>query len=162
MFNYRAIKHYKVLWMKTGIGDDAWKVWGLKLLSKQWGSVFAEKPLRKQKIISRKLSISTQSSRASSGTIYTWVRIAAQRDTSLLLLWWRSDGQDQSVSFSGTPRTGRKKCSSWTRKSSQLKNSITTRTRFMLKRPFKWFLGVQWGHHTSFVMVWCSIREFLR
>ena len=50
--------------------------------------------------MSRELNISTQSSRASSGTIYTRQRTSAQRETPLLLLWRRSDGQEQIVSSS--------------------------------------------------------------
>jgi len=68
--------------------------------------------LWKQKIMSRELNISTQSSRASSGTIYTWQRTSAQMDTSLLMLWRRSHGQEHSVSSSGTLRMGTKTSSS--------------------------------------------------
>jgi transposase len=71
-FVYRAIQHYKELW---GVEDRA--------QSGRLRSVRAEAaiktvrerirrdPLWKQKIMSRELNISTQSSRASSGTIYT-------------------------------------------------------------------------------------------
>jgi hypothetical protein len=101
-------------------------------------------PLWKQKIMSWKLNISTQSSRASSGTIYTWEHTSAQRDTSLLLLWRKYDGQEQSVSSSGTLRTGTKTSPSRTRKFSPLRSSITTSTtRFMLKHPLKCVLRVQ-------------------
>ena len=92
----------------------------------------------------RKLNITTQSSRASSGTIYTWQRTSAQRNTSLLLLWRRSDGQAQSVSSSGMPRMGMKTPSSWTRKCSPLRSSTTTSaTRFMFKSPLRCVLRVQ-------------------
>jgi len=71
-FVYLAIKRYKELW---GVEDRA--------RSGRLKSVRAEaaiktvrervrrNPLRKQKTISRELNISTQSSRVSSGTIYT-------------------------------------------------------------------------------------------
>ena len=76
--------------------------------------------------------------RASSGTITTWECTATQRETSLLLLWRQSDRQEQGVSSSGTPRTGLKTSSSWTRKSSPSRSSTTTRTtRFMLKCPVR-------------------------
>jgi len=88
-------------------------------------------------IMSRELNLSTQSSRASSRTIYTWQRTTAQRDTSLLLLWRRSDGQEQSVSSSGTLRTSTKISSSRTRNFSPSRSSIITRTRFMLKRSVR-------------------------
>ena len=119
-----------------------------------------QKPLRKQKIVSRKLNISTQSSHASSEMIYTWKHTSTQRDTSLLLLWRRSDGQEQSVSSSGMPRTGTKTSSSWTRKSSPLRSSVTTRkTRFMLTCPMRCILRVQGGHHTSCLMVWWGVSH---
>ena len=121
MFIYWAIKHYKELW---GVENRAWSgrvksvrdVAAIKTVREQihW------KPLWKQKIVSQKLNISTQSSHASSGTIYTWKRTSAQRDTSLLLLWRRSNEQEQSVSSSGMLRTGTKTSSSWTRKSSTI------------------------------------------
>ena len=71
-FVYRAIKRYKELW---GVEDRA--------LSRRLKSVRAEaaiktvrerirrNPLWKQKIMTRELNISTQSSSASSGIIYT-------------------------------------------------------------------------------------------
>jgi hypothetical protein len=108
------------------------------------------KPLWKQKIMSRTLYLLTKSSRASSGTMYTRERTPDKRDTSLLLLWWKSDRQEQRVSSSGKSRMG---------KSSQLRSSIITRTtRFMTKRPLRWVLSVQGGHHTSFAMVRCPIK----
>ena len=92
--------------------------------------------------MSREMNISNQSSRASSGTIYTWERTSAQRANALLLLWRRSDGQEQSVSTSGTLRTGKKISSSRTRNISTSKSSITTRkTWFILKVPWGAFCG---------------------
>jgi hypothetical protein len=88
--------------------------------------------------MSRKLNISIQSSRASSGTIYTWERTSAQRDTSLLLLWRRSDGQEQSVSSSGMPRTDTKASPLWRSNFSPSRSRTTTRTtKFKLKRSLK-------------------------
>ena len=111
--------------------------------------------------MSRKLNTSTQSSCASSGTIYTWERVSAQRDTSLLLLWRKCDGQEQTVSSSGTPRTGTKTSSSRTRKFSPLKSSTTTSTtRFMLKCPLRCVLRVHEAitHPTSWLCGGCPIR----
>ena len=43
MFVYWVIIRYKELWgLKTGLCQDALEVWGLKLLSKRWGSWFTE------------------------------------------------------------------------------------------------------------------------
>jgi hypothetical protein len=43
MFIYRTIKHYKELWkVEKILGQDAWKLWRLKPLSKQYGSGLAE------------------------------------------------------------------------------------------------------------------------
>ena len=92
----------------------------------------------------------------SSGTI--WERTSPQRDTSLPLLWRRSDGKEQSVSSSGMLRTGTNTTSSRTRNISPSTSSITTRTtRFMLKRPLRCNLRVQGRHHTSYVMVWWEV-----
>ena len=109
--------------------------------------------------MSREPNLSTQSSRASSGTIYTWERTTAQSDTSLLLLWRRSDGQEQSVSSSGTLRTGTKISSSRTRNFSPSRSSIITRTRFTLKRPVRCVMRVQGCHHPSYVMVWWEVSH---
>ena len=88
------------------------------------------------------------------GRSNTWERTATQRDHSLLLLWSRSDGQEQSVSSSGTRRTGTKISSSPTRKSSLSSSSTTTRTRFMPKRPLRYIASVHGGPLPSYVMVW--------
>jgi len=88
------------------------------------------------------MKISTQSSHASSGTIYTWARPSAQRAKSLLLLWSRYDGQEQRVSSSGTLRTGKKISSLLKRNISPSKSSITTRkTWFIHKVPWGAFCG---------------------
>jgi len=116
-------------------------------------------PLWKQ-IMSRQLNILTQSSRASSGTIYTWEGTSAQRDISLLLLWRRSDRQGQKVSSTGTLRTGTKTPSSQTRTFSPERSSVTTRTtRFMLKRLLGCILRVQGCHQPSYVMVWWEVSN---
>ena len=162
-FVYRAIKRYKEL---RGVEDRArsgrLKSVRAEAAIKTVRERIRQNPLRKQKIMSRELNISIQSSRASSGTIYeyTWERTSAQRDTSLLLLWRRSDGQEQSVSSSGTPRTGTKTSSSWTKHFSPSKSSRTTRTKiFILKRPLRCTLRVQGCHHTSHFMVWWEVSH---
>jgi len=105
----RAIKHYEELWSV----EDRAHAGRLKSVRAEaaikmvWERI-RQNPSWKQKIMSRKLNISNTSSLASSGTVYAWERTAAQRDTSLLLLWRSSSGQEQSVSFSGMPRTGTK------------------------------------------------------
>jgi hypothetical protein len=86
IFIYRAIKHYKEL--RTV--EDVARSGHLKCVRheaaiKTVGERICRNPLWK-KIMSPKLNISTQSSRASSGTIYTRERTSAQKDTSLLLL----------------------------------------------------------------------------
>ena len=104
--------------------------------------------------MSWELDISTQSSCASSGTIYTW------QHTSLLLLWRRSDRHEQSFSSSGTLRMGMRTSSSLTRNFSPSRSSITTRTtRFMLKHPLRCNLRVQGCHHPSYVMVWWEVSH---
>ena len=159
MFIYRAIKHYKEL----GRVEDRARSGRLKCVRPEAAIKTVQErirrnPLWKQKILSRKLNISIQSRRASSGTIYTRERTSAQRDTSLLLLWRRSDGQEQNVSPSGTPRTATKISSSRRRTFSPSKSSITNRTtRFMLKRPLRCVLRVQVGHWPSYVMVWWEV-----
>ena len=67
-FVYRGIKHYKELW---GVEDRARSG---RLKSEKTEAAIKRvrrNPLWKQKIMSRELNISTQTSRASSGTIYT-------------------------------------------------------------------------------------------
>jgi transposase len=71
-FVYRAIKRYKELW---GVEDRAWsgrpKNVRAEAAIKTVRERIRQNPLWKQKIMSRELNISTQSSHASSGTIYT-------------------------------------------------------------------------------------------
>jgi hypothetical protein len=70
VFTYRAIKHYEELWR---VEDRAWSG-GLKSVRAE-ATIKTERerirrnPFWKQKIVSRKLNISNQSSSASSGTI---------------------------------------------------------------------------------------------
>jgi hypothetical protein len=121
-------KHYKELWGVEGRARSGClkSVRAEASIKTVWERI-RRNPLSKQEIMSRELNISTQSSRASSGTIYAREHTSTQRDTSLLLLWRRSDGQEHSVSSSGTLRNGTKTPSSWTRNFSPLRSSITTR-----------------------------------
>jgi len=123
--------------LKTGLSPNAWKVWGLKTISKQCGSAFAEIRYGNRRSCPKSWTYRRNQCRASSGTINTRERTSAQRDTSLLMLWRRSDGQ--GVPSIGTSRTGTKTPSSRTRKSSPSRSSTTTRTtRFILKQPVRW------------------------
>jgi len=159
-FVYWAIKHYKELW---GVEDRAWSGCLKSMRAEAAIKTVREQtrwnPLWKQKIVSWEPNISTQSSRASSGMIYTWQHTSTQRDTSLLLLWRWSDGQEQSFSSSGTLRTGTKTSSSWTRNFLPSSSSITIRTRFMFKRPLRCLPRVQGCHHPSYVMVWWEVSH---
>jgi len=68
--------------------------------------------------------------------------------------------QEQSVSSSGTLRTGTKISSSRTRNVSPSRSSLTIRTtRFMLRRPLRCILRVQGCHHPSYVMVWWEVSH---
>jgi ribosomal protein S17 len=113
-FVYRAIKLYKELCGVERTRSGRIKSVRAEATIKTVRERICRNPLWKQ-IVSREQNISTQSIRASSGTIYTWQRTSAQRDTFLLLLWMGSDGQEQSFSSSGTLRTGTKTSSSRTR-----------------------------------------------
>ena len=107
---YRTIKRYKELW---GAEDRArsgrLKIVRAESAIKTVRERIRRNPLWKQKIMSRELNISTQSSCASSGTIYTWQRTSAQRDTHLptpalkeirrtraerLLQWYAGNGHE--------------------------------------------------------------------
>jgi transposase len=69
---YRAIKRYKELWsVEDRARSGRLKSVGAEAAIKTVRERIRRNPLWKQKIISRELKISTQSSRASSGTIYT-------------------------------------------------------------------------------------------
>jgi len=145
MFIYWAIKHYKELWRvedraRSGCLESVRAEAAIKTV---WERI-CRNPLWKQKIMSWKLNISTQSSHASLETIYTWQCSSAQGGTSYLPLWRKSNGQEQSVSSNGTPRTDMKTSSSQMRTFPPSRSSITTRTtRFMLKRPLRCVLRVQ-------------------
>jgi len=72
MFIYLAIKHYKVLWrVEDRARSERPKSMRAEAAIKTVREWIHRNPLWKQKSMSRKLNISTQSSRASSGTIYT-------------------------------------------------------------------------------------------
>jgi len=121
-----------------GLIQDAWKIWGLKPLSKQCESGFAKICSGNRRSCPKSWTHWPSQCCASPGAFNTWECTTTQRDTSLLLLWNRSDGQEQSVSSSDMLRTG-KKTSSQMRTSSPSRSSTTTRTtRFMLKRPMRW------------------------
>jgi len=144
--------------LKTGLGQDTWAMWGLKPLSEQCRSRFAENCFGNRRSCPENWIYWPNQCHALSGTVNTWERVGAWRDTYLLLLWRRSNGQEQSISSSGTPRTGMKISSSWKRNSSPSRSStITRRTRFMLKCPMRW---KKTFHHPFCVMVcwWCPIR----
>jgi hypothetical protein len=93
---------------------------------------FHQNPLWKQKINPMSWTYRPDQCHSSSGTIYTWECTGGRRDTFLLLLWRRSDRQEQSVVSSGTPRVGMKTSSSPSRSS-----TTATMTRFMLKHPVR-------------------------
>ena len=160
-FVYQAIKHYKGLWsVEDRARSGCLKSVRVEATIKTVWEWIRWNPLWKQKIMTQELNVSTQSSHASSGMIYTCERTSAQRDTSLLLLWRRSDGQEQSVSSSSTLRKGTKTSSSWSRNFSPSSSSITTRTtRFMLKCPLRCILRVQGYHHPSYIMVWWAVSH---
>ena len=158
MFIYLAIKHYKELWIEDRVRSGHLKsVRAEATIKTVWERIRWN--LLWKHIMSQKLNISTQSSRVSSGTIYTLGHTFTQKDTSLLLLWRKSDRQEQSVSSSGTPRTGTKTSSSRMTKFSPSRSSVTTSTRFMLKCSLRCILGVQGGHHPSYVKVWWEVSH---
>jgi len=69
---YPAIKHYEELWrVEDRARSESMKSVRAEAAIKTVRERIRRNPLWKQKIVSRKLNISTQSSRASSGTIYT-------------------------------------------------------------------------------------------
>jgi hypothetical protein len=72
MFIYPAIKHYKELWrVEDRARSERLKSVRAEAAVKTVREQIRRNLLWKQKIMSRALNISTQSSRASSGTIYT-------------------------------------------------------------------------------------------
>ena len=72
MFICLAIKHYKELWrVENRARSERLKSVRAEAAIKIVQERIRRNPLWKQKIMSRELNISTQSSRASSGTIYT-------------------------------------------------------------------------------------------
>ena len=160
LFICQAIKHHEELWRV----EDRAQLGRLKSLRAQatiktlWDWI-RQNPLWKRKIMSRELNNQPNQCCASSETINPWECTSPQMDTSLLLLWRRSDGQEQSVSTSGMLRTGTKTSSSRTRKSSPSRSSTNTRTtRFMLKHPVRW-RKMFWGHYPSHIMVWWEVSH---
>jgi hypothetical protein len=72
MVNYRAIKYYKELWrVEDRARSGRLKNVRAEAAIKTVREGICRNPLWKQKIMSRNVNISPQSSRASSGTIYT-------------------------------------------------------------------------------------------
>ena len=72
MFIFPAIKHYKELWrVEDRVRSGRLKNVRAEAAIKTVPERIRRNPLWKQKIVSRELNISTQSSLASSGTIYT-------------------------------------------------------------------------------------------
>ena len=158
MFIYQEFKHFKEVWRVEGrVCSECLTSVRVEAAFKNVRERINWNLLWKQKTKSQKLNISTQSSNASSRTIYTWERPSPQKDTSLLLLWPKSDGQEQNVSSSGMPKTVMKTSSSRMRNFSPPRSSTTTSTtRFMLKSPLwcglsgqeaitlptSWFTGV--------------------
>jgi len=86
MFIYPAIKHYKELWrVEDRAQSGCLKSVRAEATIKTVRERIRQNPLWKQ-IMSQKLNISTQSSRVSSGMIYTLECTSTQKDTSLLLI----------------------------------------------------------------------------
>ena len=86
MFIYPAIKHYKELWRV----EDRAQSGCLKSVRAEATIKTVQERIRQnllwKQIMSQKLNISTQSSRVSSGMIYTLECTSTQKDTSLLLI----------------------------------------------------------------------------
>jgi hypothetical protein len=71
MFIYPAIKHYKELWkVENRARSEGLKSVRAEATIKRVRERIRQTSLWKQKIMSRKLNIPTQSSHASSGTVY--------------------------------------------------------------------------------------------
>ena len=155
IFIYWVFKHYKELWRVEGRLKSARAKAAIKRVRER----ICRNALWKKRSCPESWTYWPNRCCASSGTINTWKRNTAQRDTSLCLLRRRSDGQEQSVSSSGKPRTGTITSSSQTRRSSPSRSSTTTRTRFMLKCPLRCVPRVQGGHHPSYVMVWWRVSH---
>ena len=141
--------------MKTGVGQDASKVWGLKPLSKVYGSGFAE--------------IRSGNRRSCSQSCTYWPnQVVPHQGRSTHETAPPLKGTPPYSSFEGDPtdksrasppvarwERALKTSSSRTRYFSQSSSSVTTRTtRFILKSPLRCILRVQGCHHASCVMVW--------
>ena len=140
--------------LKTGFGQDAWKVWGLKLLSKQYKSGFAE---------------------IRSGKRGSYPKSWTYRPSQVVPHQGQST-HNSTPPFKGTPPyscfegdlTDKSRASPpvarWEQAQKHLHrreifhhrgSSITTRIRrFMLKHPLRCILSVQECHQPSYVMVW--------
>jgi len=132
--------------LKTGFGQDTWKVWGLKPLSKQYGSEFAE---------------------IRSGNIRSCPQSSIYRPNQVVPHQRRST-HDNAPPLKGTPPCS---CSEGgpTDKSrtsppaagwelARKHPLITARTTiFMLKHPLRCILRVQGYHRPFYVMVWCEV-----
>jgi len=137
------------------------------------GADLPKSALKTEVLVLRAKRIGPDWCHTSTGMIYTWEHTSSRRDTSLLLLWRRSDRQEQSISSSGMLRRGTKTSSSRTRKSSPSRSSTTTRMiRFMLKHlvkrrrnfqgcreaitlPMSWF-GEAVSHHGVISLLFCK------
>jgi len=148
--------------LKTEHSQDAWKVWGLKPLSKLCGSGFAKICSGNRRSCPESWTYRPNQCRAWSGTINTWQCTAAQRDTSLFMLWRRSNGQEHSITSSGTLRTGTKTSSSRMRK-------IFHRGAVQPPEQEDLWSNVLWGEgkrsegagrpSPSYVMVWWEVSH---
>ena len=156
LFIYPVIKHYKELWRvedraRSECLKSARAVAAIKTIRARicWNLLWA------QKIMSWKLNLLTQSSRASSGTIYTCKCPSAQKNTSLLLLWRKSDRQEQNVSSSGMPRMGIKNILFMEEKIFTIEEQYNNQYNktYAHKSPEVRSEGAG-GHHPSYVMVW--------
>jgi len=129
-FVYRAIKRYKEFW---GVEDRT-----RSGLSRSVRTKAAINPLRKHKSLSRELNISP---RSMSRVIRDDLHMRTYRQSKghfLTPALKQIDGQEQSVSSSGMPGTGKKSSSSRKRKYSPLSSSTTARTtRCMFKHPVR-------------------------
>jgi len=141
MFIYPAIKHYKELWrVEVKVHSGCLKRMRAEAAIKIVWEWTCQNLVWKQTIISWKLNISVQSNHASSGTIYTWEGTSAQRDTSLLLLWRKSDRQDQSIWHA---ENRHENVLFTDEKIFTIEEQYNNHTRFMLKRPLRCVLRVQ-------------------
>jgi len=135
------------------------KVWGLKLLSKEYGSGFAEIPSGNSRACPESWTYRPNQvmphqgqSTHDSAPPFKGTPPYSCYEGDLTCHW--------SISSSGMLRTGMKTSSSWLRNFSPSRSSIRIRTtRFMLKRPLRCILRVQGYHHPSYVMIWWEVSH---